>query len=178
MTMAAMNMVSAGGFSGVSFHSRRFPQGVASVLCKKTPIFGSRRSKLDHLTVFSVFAGVITKCGVDHSRRRGPGAQKRLAHLEEPHAAPRHVGKVHGSFDESPSTVGVAFRFSCCLLFLSTDDFFFRTSPLSLTPVLSDHLQEKSGQGAREPGSEEEKGQVMVIKLLIWTDLLPFYFFS
>jgi hypothetical protein len=26
-------------------------QGVASVLCKKTPIFGSWRSKLDHLTV-------------------------------------------------------------------------------------------------------------------------------
>ncbi len=25
--------------------------GVASVLCKKTPVFGSRRSKLDHLTV-------------------------------------------------------------------------------------------------------------------------------
>jgi hypothetical protein len=38
-------------FSGVSFHLRRCPQGVASVLCKKTPILGSRRSKLDHLTV-------------------------------------------------------------------------------------------------------------------------------
>jgi hypothetical protein len=49
--MAAMNMVSAVGFSGVSFHLRRCPQGVASVLCKKTPIFRSRRSKLDHLTV-------------------------------------------------------------------------------------------------------------------------------
>jgi hypothetical protein len=45
-----MNMVSAGGFSGVSYHLR-YPQGIASVLCKKTPIFGSRRSKLDHLTV-------------------------------------------------------------------------------------------------------------------------------
>ncbi len=51
MAMAAMNMVSAGGFLGVSFHLRRFPQGVASVFCKKTPIFGSRGSKLDHLTV-------------------------------------------------------------------------------------------------------------------------------
>jgi hypothetical protein len=51
MTMAAMKMVSAGGFSGVSFYLRRCPQGVASVLRKKTPIFGSRRSKLDHLTV-------------------------------------------------------------------------------------------------------------------------------
>ncbi len=49
--MAALNMVSTGGFLGVSFHSRRCPHGVASVLCKKTPIFGSRRSKLDHLTV-------------------------------------------------------------------------------------------------------------------------------
>jgi hypothetical protein len=49
--MVAMNKVSAGGFSGVSFHLRRCPQGVASVLCKKTPIFGSRRSKLDNLTV-------------------------------------------------------------------------------------------------------------------------------
>jgi hypothetical protein len=49
--MAAMNMVSAVGFSGVSFHLRTCPQGVASVLCKKTPFFGSRRSKLDHLTV-------------------------------------------------------------------------------------------------------------------------------
>jgi hypothetical protein len=38
------------GFSGVSFHSR-CPQGVASVLWKKTTIFGPRRSKLDHLTV-------------------------------------------------------------------------------------------------------------------------------
>ncbi len=28
--MAAMNMVSAGGFSGVSFHLKRSPQGVAS----------------------------------------------------------------------------------------------------------------------------------------------------
>ncbi len=37
--MAATNMVSAGGFSGVSFHLRRCPQGVASVLWKKVPIF-------------------------------------------------------------------------------------------------------------------------------------------
>jgi hypothetical protein len=39
------------GFSEVNFYLRRCPQGVASVLCKKTPIFGSRRSKLDHLTI-------------------------------------------------------------------------------------------------------------------------------
>jgi hypothetical protein len=51
MAMAAMNMVSAGGFSEVSFHLRKCPQGVASVLCKKTTVFGSRWSKLDHLTV-------------------------------------------------------------------------------------------------------------------------------
>jgi hypothetical protein len=49
--MAAMNMVSAVGFSGVSYHLRRCPQGVASALCKKTSIFWSRRSKLDDLTV-------------------------------------------------------------------------------------------------------------------------------
>ncbi len=51
MTMVAMNMVSAEWFSRVSFQLRRCPQGVASVLCKKTPIFRSRRLKLDHLTV-------------------------------------------------------------------------------------------------------------------------------
>ncbi len=39
MAMAAINMVSARRFSGVSFHLRRCPQGVATVLCKKTPIF-------------------------------------------------------------------------------------------------------------------------------------------
>ncbi len=30
------------GLSGVSIHSRRCPQGVASVLCKKTPVFWSQ----------------------------------------------------------------------------------------------------------------------------------------
>jgi hypothetical protein len=55
--MAAMIMVSARGFSGVSFHLSKCPQGVASVLCKKTPIFGSRRSKLDDLTVLVVVWG-------------------------------------------------------------------------------------------------------------------------
>ncbi len=40
MAMEAMNMVSAGGFLGVSFYLRRCPQGVASVLCKKTPFLG------------------------------------------------------------------------------------------------------------------------------------------
>ncbi len=49
--MAVMNMASAGGFFGLSFHLRRCPQGVASVLCKKPPIFASRRSKLDNLMV-------------------------------------------------------------------------------------------------------------------------------
>ncbi len=39
-----------GGFLRVSFHLRRCSQGVASVPCKKTLIFGSRRSKLDNLT--------------------------------------------------------------------------------------------------------------------------------
>jgi hypothetical protein len=40
----------------VSFHVRTCPQGVASVLCKRTPIFGSRWSKLHHLTVSTVTA--------------------------------------------------------------------------------------------------------------------------
>ncbi len=39
VAMAAMNMVSAMGFSGVSFHLRRYPQGVATVLRRKTPFF-------------------------------------------------------------------------------------------------------------------------------------------
>jgi hypothetical protein len=51
MAMEAMNMVAAGGFSGVSYHLRRCPQGLASVLRQKTTTFGSRQSKLDHLTV-------------------------------------------------------------------------------------------------------------------------------
>ncbi len=58
MAMAAMNMVSAGGYWGASFHLRRRPQWVASVLCKITPIFGSRQSKLDHLTVSVRFQAV------------------------------------------------------------------------------------------------------------------------
>jgi hypothetical protein len=37
--MAAMNMVSARGFSGVRFHLKRCHQGVASALCKKNPHF-------------------------------------------------------------------------------------------------------------------------------------------
>jgi hypothetical protein len=51
MAMAAMIMVSAGRFSGVSFHLRRCPQEVAFVLGKKTLIYGSRKSKMDNLTV-------------------------------------------------------------------------------------------------------------------------------
>ncbi len=66
MAMAAMNMVSAGGFSGVSFLLRRCPLVVASVLCKKTPIFGSQGSKLDHLTVcigYKSFSSSHERCG-------------------------------------------------------------------------------------------------------------------
>ncbi len=40
MAIAGMNMVSRGGFSGVIF-LLRYPQGVVSVLCKKTSIVGS-----------------------------------------------------------------------------------------------------------------------------------------
>jgi hypothetical protein len=47
---ATKNGVFRGRGLGVSFHLR-CPQGVASVLCEKTPIFRSRRSKLENLTV-------------------------------------------------------------------------------------------------------------------------------
>ncbi len=48
------------GVFGVSFHLKRCPQGVASVLCKKTPILASRRSMLDHLTVhFTTFVSKV-----------------------------------------------------------------------------------------------------------------------
>ncbi len=51
--MAAMNMVSAGGFSGGKLiFKKMFAGGRLCTLKKKTPIFGSRRSKLDHLSVF------------------------------------------------------------------------------------------------------------------------------
>ncbi len=40
------------GFLRVCFHLRWWSQEVASVVCKKIPIFGFQRSKLDHLTVF------------------------------------------------------------------------------------------------------------------------------
>jgi hypothetical protein len=54
--MATMNLVSARGFSGVSFHFKKCPQGVAALLFKKTPIFGCRGSKLDLLTVhYSIY---------------------------------------------------------------------------------------------------------------------------
>jgi hypothetical protein len=63
MAMAAMTMVSVGGFSGVSFLLRTCPQGVASVLCKKTSISGSRGSKLDHLTVLITIQYFVEKHG-------------------------------------------------------------------------------------------------------------------
>jgi hypothetical protein len=52
------------GFLGVSFDFMMMTVGVASALRKKTPIFGFRRSKLDHLTVLSCcivpfFAGTV-----------------------------------------------------------------------------------------------------------------------
>jgi hypothetical protein len=65
MAMAAMDKVSAGEFPGVSFHLRTCPPGVASVLCKKTPIFGSRRSKLDHLTVYYILTKLRMQPGFD-----------------------------------------------------------------------------------------------------------------
>ncbi len=72
MAMAAMDKVSAGGFSGVSFHLRKCPQGVASAVCKKTPVFGSQSSKLDHLTVC---------CRVATCRRTLEGPTYTISHL-------------------------------------------------------------------------------------------------
>jgi hypothetical protein len=51
MAMVAMNMVSAGEVLGVSFYLRGCLQGIACVLWKKTPVFGSQGSKLGHLMV-------------------------------------------------------------------------------------------------------------------------------
>ncbi len=51
MARAAMDKVPTGGFSGVRFHLEKCPQGVASVLFKKSSTVGFRRSKLGHLTV-------------------------------------------------------------------------------------------------------------------------------
>jgi hypothetical protein len=47
--MATMEMVSAGEFSGVTFHLRQCPQGVAALIFEETPVFGSTGSKLDLL---------------------------------------------------------------------------------------------------------------------------------
>ncbi len=79
MAMADMNMVSAGGFSGLSFNLRTCPQGAASVLCKKTPIFGSRRSKLDHLMVYFVALSLQAQHhGPPPLANRGRVARRRL----------------------------------------------------------------------------------------------------
>ncbi len=55
--MAAMEMVSTGWVMGVSFQFEKCTQGVASVLFKKIPTFGSRRPNLDHLTVLLLAHG-------------------------------------------------------------------------------------------------------------------------
>ncbi len=47
------------GVSGGKLSFKKMSAGVASVLCKKTPIFGSRRSKLDHLTVYQLIYGEV-----------------------------------------------------------------------------------------------------------------------
>jgi hypothetical protein len=68
MAVAAMDMVSTGGFWGLSFHLEICPQGVAFLLFKNNPTFGSRRSKFDHLTVSDALplyfqAGCTTSTG-------------------------------------------------------------------------------------------------------------------
>jgi hypothetical protein len=50
MAMAAMEMVSAGGYWGWAFR-KKYPQGVVGPVFKKTPVFGVRLTKLGHLTV-------------------------------------------------------------------------------------------------------------------------------
>jgi hypothetical protein len=74
-------MVSAEGFSAVNCHSRKCSQGVASVLCKKTPIFGSWRSNLDHLTVRSAARIIISVLVCDRIHGRYLKLQKRLTLL-------------------------------------------------------------------------------------------------
>jgi hypothetical protein len=51
MAMAAMGMVAAGGFSGVGYPKKKYPQGVAGPVFEESPVFGVRRPKLDQLTV-------------------------------------------------------------------------------------------------------------------------------
>jgi hypothetical protein len=51
MAMTAMNMVSAGGFSGGKLSFKNMYAGGCLCTLQENPHFGSRRSKLDHLTV-------------------------------------------------------------------------------------------------------------------------------
>jgi hypothetical protein len=51
MAMAAMKVVSAGGFSGMGYPKKKYPQGVAGPLFEKTSVFGVQLPKLDQLTV-------------------------------------------------------------------------------------------------------------------------------
>ncbi len=51
MAMAAMNMVSAGVFGGKLSFKKMSARGSLCTL-QENPHFGSRRSKLEHLTVF------------------------------------------------------------------------------------------------------------------------------
>jgi hypothetical protein len=53
MAMAAMNMVSGGGFRGVSFNLKRCPQGSPLYFARKPPFLGPD-DQLDHLAVFDV----------------------------------------------------------------------------------------------------------------------------
>jgi hypothetical protein len=39
MAMAAMGVVSAGGFLGMGFIKKKCPQGVAGLVLQKTPVF-------------------------------------------------------------------------------------------------------------------------------------------
>ncbi len=51
MAMAAMKVVSAGGFMGVGCSKKKYPHGVVGPVFEKTPVFGVQLPKLDQLTV-------------------------------------------------------------------------------------------------------------------------------
>jgi hypothetical protein len=78
MAMAAMGMVSAGGLLGMGFHKKKYPQGVASAVFEKTPVFGVGLPKLDHLTVRTIQSTQNTNTGAVHNTYTGVHKSKCL----------------------------------------------------------------------------------------------------
>ncbi len=83
--MAAMNMVSAVGFLGVRFHLEHVRRGSPLYFARKPPFFGSRRSKLDHLTVLPRTSMEPRK----QYSRKPAGSPSHL--LSQPSSAHRHL---------------------------------------------------------------------------------------